>query len=171
MPAISLLDSAGGACYDWFPFVPFWFGLLFRFPVLLFWLELLFRSPVLPLREGLACWVLCLGVGLCLEGFFLVFFFWLPWLVSVGGGLCPPRCFGFGLWVFCGLVSVSVGDVGAGDLFLWLFCLRALAFWCFSTVLMMVSSRSFGVWGYRPEASLIALAVASEASRAWVRSM
>ena len=59
--AISLLDSAGGVCYDWFPFLPFWF-------------ELLFRSPVLPLREGLVCWFWFLGVCLCFGVFFLFFF-------------------------------------------------------------------------------------------------
>ena len=116
---ISLLDSAGGVCYDWFPFLPFWFGLLFQFPVLFLWFELLFRSPVLPLREGLACWVLCLGVGLCLEGFFLVFFSgclgWCRWgegfvhlvVLGLACGFSVVWC--LYLWVMWGLGISSCG--------------------------------------------------------------
>ena len=71
MPAISLLDSAGGVCYDWFPFLPLWF-------------ESLFRSPVLPLREVLVCWFWFLGLFV-FWGFFLGGLF-LSALVGVGGG-------------------------------------------------------------------------------------
>ena len=119
--AVSLLDSAGGVCGCYY------------------------RSPFLSLRSELFSRFLflgwCGGRGL----FWLGGCLWLPRLVLVGGGLCPPRCFGFGLWCFCGLAFV--GGVGVGDRFLWLFCLRALAFWCFSTVLMMVSSGSLGFVG------------------------
>ena len=80
--AVALLDSAGGVCYYWSPFLPLRFGSLFR-------------SPFLPLRDESVCWFWFLGV--CLFLFLFLFFFWLSWLVSVGGGLCPPRCIGFGL--------------------------------------------------------------------------
>ena len=62
----------------------------------------------LAFAGGFGLLVLVLWGLFVLWGFFLVVFFWLPWLVLVGGGLCPPRCLGFGLWVFCGLVAVSV---------------------------------------------------------------